>query len=469
MARVRAQQPAAITEVPVNLIPGNLDVLADFRTHHPSKMGSKLQINRTTGQFSRVSGIKAAWRRTDQDSLTNAVNYNLVEQMFVSAISLISKNESKKTNILPYELRKKIFDGLSGYHDLVYYGYRNRDNYDAMIQSINSIQNLLISTIRKNHFNMWYSEPAPLGGIGLSQNQYSDDAGEGICFGICTDWCRRWVLKGKSSLQQSKHNAPGQFEIDQWLLDRITRKGAYMHFPQIAQGFIKEGGNIADGIRALEKEKTQLENSIAISQFNLLIAPVPEVNPGRGQLTKDNQERLDNINLALSHFNKIKGPTSDNAAVFQSASLKYENLKSTPLNKYNIKDSLHRFGYLCDTEVFKPLFTGIMMEISQVSTDYFKKSHIAGNNGQNQISSRTAYIITWNTKEHMNLKKESGHALAFHISHENGKEQLRVFDPNFAEINCRDINDAIFIFSFWFSIYSVTRCLNEISVFKLFS
>ncbi len=467
MARARAKQPAAITEITVKLIPGNLNVLAEFRTHLPSKMGSRLQINRTTGQFSRVSGLKAALRRTDDDSLTNAVNFNLVEQMFVSAISLISKNESNKNNILTYELRKKIFDGLSAYHELAYHEYRNRENDDAIIQSFDIVRNLLKSGIGSDHFTYWNSEPKPSNRLRRSQDHFSEDAGEGICFVFCTDWCLSCVIKGKDSFDKSKTRLPGtRNEQICWLEDRLTKKGSHLHFSQIAQNYIKMRGFVSEGIKLLEDEKKRLENPKVNYFENNEFRAVLNGNVNRIQLTAVQKSRLKEITFAIDHFRKVQGTDFDEKSVFQAAIKKYRNLKSVSMDRIKLESSLNRVGYLCDRTDFKKLIEKILTPVLIDSANHFDRFHRSELNDRNPISEITASIISRRSQPYLNLKRDIVHTTAFHYSHEFGYIHFRVFAQNHGEFKCHDIFETIFAFSQVYSLTSIFHCINEISIEK---
>jgi hypothetical protein len=221
-----------------NRIIENLNVLASFdlRTDTRDKRGSRLNIH-ADGKFERVSGLFAAMGRGENSSLSKEFNRNSVVNLINQAIDQLGvEGISQKPT-----LRKAIFDGIRGFRWLISsykiqivqeqspfegldVGLTNPINYVDSLKKLDQCQQRLIekiagAVIKFDQFHLLYQgETQPLVNFEGDQSVYMNERdilGNGICAGISMKWLVRWVIKGKSSILDSKKDPNAATEYRQ--------------------------------------------------------------------------------------------------------------------------------------------------------------------------------------------------------------------------------------------------------------
>jgi len=145
-----------------------------------SLLGTKLLVNRATGEFSlQQSGLTTWWNRSKEDSLTNEQVYGRVTEFF-------ERNRPPRYNA---EWLRQYLYAFKGYSTLVRLGYSGaggrNDALRTQVETLGRICSSLLDLSPRQPFNQRDM-------TNLAPPRYSD----GICWSLVLDWLRRG-FKGK--------------------------------------------------------------------------------------------------------------------------------------------------------------------------------------------------------------------------------------------------------------------------------
>ncbi len=460
----------------------NLLVLASFETNNKSK--AKLTINKH-GEFREQNGVWGSISRNDDDSMKNADNIKTIKKMFENAMAYMNKIGDPPAEKRVEETRKQIVDGLRGLCFLWYKSYRGRAGYSELEKVIKKIgEDLSFNLLILGNSSLWYQEICNASRMKYrTQKDYYENPRGGICWGICTDWCRRFIIKGKESfdtspkmsqmtsdylkevaMQIKSKNLPNQeakLLQDKVLLaymtlrkdfdfhfDRLRKKGPDMAVVQHAQSGVKTGEwtDMSDALAQVFTLREILQNEVQNDVINLLVSTDGEADRNMAVSLDSKQmekkrEKLLKINEALSAFDKKYVKTGFPTLV--NAQNKYAHIEI--LKNRKVEFHMH----MRDRTDFVRF---IQDEVTKCET--FRTSNP-------QVQS--AFIISYSSKSGEGQDLDlSGHAMAYHGPLAAGKN-FYVMDPNFGEFSCPTINDVILVFSGLFSFYSFSKELTGIT------
>lgn len=473
----------------VNMMRQNLRILATFTgtTGLTGKGARKLQIG-NNGQFTTAEGYTAAlFSRKSNDSLLDRGNVATIKNMFNNAINEMAKNSSPGKQ---FGLRKEIFDGLLGLIWLGYHGYRTRTGYQLLKSAIDEITKKLTSELASVVFGekhtLWFNQPSSLflPNTYQTQTNFLDDPQGGICYGISLEWCRRYIKGDKESLTQSSKDQQLEDEINAYkyylkaesrkiqgisrqeqhkiyaearsrfmeslrefnvaenrFVDRMKKKGKNMALMQNVQKTLKsdQTEGIVDAIHGLLNHRAVIQTELQRLQQRR--------NQSRNVSNQIGLDaRIAKAQSSLSKFDASLAPFIPPGQILADVSplvTKYENIMTQQLNRTELVNFC-----LKDYEDFLPKVSPLV--------DNCHNTLLAGNS----LNIKTAFMLTWNASSFMDFKV-SGHAMAFHRCNSNNYEYI-VFDPNFGESLCTDINAVKTYFSVLFSFYSIDTNIFEI-------
>ncbi|MEI7923889.1 MAG: hypothetical protein WCJ40_18415 [Planctomycetota bacterium] len=460
----------------------NLLVLASFETNNKSK--AKLTINKN-GEFREQNGVWGSITRNDDDSLKNADNIKTIKKMFENAMSYMNKIGNPPAEKRVEETRKQIVDGLRGLYFLWYKSYRGRAGYSDLEKVIKKIgEDLSFYLLILGNSSLWYQEICNASKMKVrSQKDYYENPRGGICWGICTDWCRRFIIKGRESFEDSpkmqqmttayikevarqikSKNLPIQegkllfekaglafaalrkdFDFD---FDRLRKKGPDMAVVQHAQKGVKTGEwtDMSDALAVVFTLREELQSEVQNDVINLLVSTDGEADRNMAVSLDSKQmekkrDKLLKLNEALSAFDKkyVKTglPTLVNAQNKYAHIQILKNIKVPFLMHMRDRTDFVRF---------------IQDEVTKCET--FRTSN---------PPVQTAFIISYSSQSGEGQDLDlSGHAMAYHGPLAADKK-FYVMDPNFGEFSCTTINDVILVFSGLFSFYSFSKELTGIT------
>ncbi len=215
-----------------NHLIGNLNVLASFDKCNDIRQqrGSRLNIHQD-GRFEK-GGFFSIFIRNDSSSLSQAYNQQTVNELISQAIDKLCTD----TSIRDASLRKAIFNGIRGARWLLSAYQPMQSATTINVNTTNSNITAAVTTspdtatashglkelddneskfrdviskavFRFDQFHQIYSGSQPIdiysGGMGSFMNN-STILGNGICAGVSLHWLSRWVIRGKSSILDSK-------------------------------------------------------------------------------------------------------------------------------------------------------------------------------------------------------------------------------------------------------------------------
>ena len=355
-------------------------------------------------------------------------------------------------------LRPGLLNGLHGLYCLAYNGYRSRNRYGNLIEIIGNIQKLLREeTVQyfsppliKTYYKQWYNF-TPTGVVFLEQKKYvarDDILGDGICFGIVADWCRRWTLKQKTSwLSSSKAQDPflsiPQYEDN--LKEKLIKKGKLMVLPQQAQARIKKDGegliDVARSIRKLENDLVRLQSYI------------PGGRDYQNQINIRDQ-RVREIRDAITYSNGSPVADPELRQVLSKLSRKYEGLKSRVLARYVCDENITAF--LSDYTDFKRLLAGVFRTLLK---------DVVESEARNEYAS---YAVLYSPEEtYLNVRSTGGHAMGIHVhTKDDGFKHFAAMDPNWGEFHGGSVDDCINILCTWLAYYSISEPIKVVTLLR---
>ena len=209
-------------------------------------MGKKLNIDRTNGSWSIVSGVSGAFNRRDDDSLTHERVLEAINKVFEESLSEVSYSnlqiidaDRKEEKLTP------IVKAYRGYANMIDNGYSSRRDKNNNSTNINA-QNLNNSLRYIGHrIDRRITAIACAENTGhfysFSQNSFFPDRADvedGKCYGISALWLARYVVEDKK-LYHNKTQSENDFK------KRMQKKALKILALHHTQNKIDSGGAIA--------------------------------------------------------------------------------------------------------------------------------------------------------------------------------------------------------------------------------
>jgi len=477
-------------------IRGNLAILATFtgRRGLGGKGAMKLHINTATGTFGTKDGLyQNIFQRSADDSLLNADTIRTINDMFQHAI----KNIPSDSNI---EItRKALFNGFRGLVYLAYNGYNAKQGYVNIANMIDGIKKSLKNLIDNFVLSAKVDSNVFVTGVNTNktesfgQRDFLPKVKDGICYGICMDWCRRVLLKGsfsfgtsskklfedvkdqvkekrRKNLREIKRdiNSSSNFtsedmrtaelerqrdltrgdlndelRVNKILMKaaRYQKKGTYAALAQHTQHLPSSNG-VSNNIVDLMNRRRELEETLT-KGYDVRNVYVPHLGtsvPQNVQFTTEKKSELEQVIKEIDTALNIIRKTKPGQDPYKIASEKFSRMKI--INRSQEEVLLPVVLCMSDPSDFEPYLTTLI------------------DNCLNTNSSN-AFFLGWNcSTSYCGIGSQAGHAMAF--AHDSVNSKYYAMDPNFGEFSSNTKGGLIFIFSVILSHYSFEYIIDAI-------
>ena len=366
-------------------------------------MGKKLNVDRTNGSWSIVSGIKGAFKRHDDDSLTHRRVLEAVIEVFGRSLSAIRYENLDDVSATDVESRLlPIVKAYRGYYHMIQNGYSDRKNKenDSAIPAAKSLNNSLkhiSSAIGRRIEAIACAKQNQAHYYRFKQKDFfptNEDVGKGKCYGISALWLARCLIENKILYQP-------RFQSNNDFVQRMQKKALKIYALHETQGNIDSGGAIA----------TILDRSI-ISKPAFSLNLVQRLRNFRAE------PKMNQINNIRAHNSAIgvHDKHADARAALQAKISQWDKLQSSSYVAQKTNDMTMCLGnddYL--TQQTNLLFTNMKGRI------------IHGKN--------TGFIASFElerkVENNLNDIETNGHALA--LFYDNTSAFWYFIDPNFGE------------------------------------
>jgi len=206
-----------------------------------------LNVDKTNGSWSIVSGIKGAFKRHDDDSLTHRRVLEAVTGVFIRSLSAIRYENLDDVSATEVETRLlPIVKAYRGYYHMIQNGYSDRktkenDSAIPAAKSLNNSLNHISSAIGRRIEAIACAKQNQAHYYRFQQKDFfptEQDVGKGKCYGISALWLARCLIENKILYQP-------RFQPDNDFVQRMQKKALKIYALHKIQRDIDSGEAIA--------------------------------------------------------------------------------------------------------------------------------------------------------------------------------------------------------------------------------
>jgi len=236
--------------MPAITIPEKLALLASFKGvgDAGTTMGKKLNVDRNDDSWSIVSGLKAAFNRRDDDSLTSFRVIRSIGTVFGLEFQQIPKENIDAIQIPVIEQRLlPVVKAYRGFYYLVQNGYANKKNNpsgstgEEWTRSLNKCLLALGRSIEHRVEALVKAKMPTQNYCPFKQEDFfpvETDLNKGQCWGITALWLARCLTENKIQYHRAG-------ESHEYFIQRIQKKALKIHALQESQNAIRSGGSLS--------------------------------------------------------------------------------------------------------------------------------------------------------------------------------------------------------------------------------
>ncbi|MEI7922256.1 MAG: hypothetical protein WCJ40_10135 [Planctomycetota bacterium] len=414
----------------------NLTLLGEFRTG--TDKNTKLQID-NEGRFTRRTGFWSFKGREVDDSLLSDFTIGSLKSLFDFAYKCMS--EPKNKDKLDRALYLKAFSGLSCLGDYYRQSKYDKTKYLVFVNLLADIKTRievkLLQIVKTTTLDAgWFpsfgrvstQNPANKRSAAslerFGQSDFKTD-GDGICFGISLDWCRRVVVKKNYSFINSR-KVTTQLPLSN--KDRFTAKGVRQAVIQMLQfKLLKDEQKFNQELVKLRNGIAELKDEIKSGTVLVFKGVMLETVPMSDEIRRKYSEQIIESEKLLSVCTNPNFITK----------LHLENIDFAPGTGVVTIPKVCKFDCKDADEFNVPLRNLISIPLTSTAIQAFM------------------LIFSFET--------DGGHAMAFA---KDGTDFIGM-DPNFGEFKCQNVQDLVFIFSVILSYYNLTENISRLEFAKV--
>lgn len=263
----------------------------------------------------------------------------------------------------------------------------------------------------------------------------------GVCFGITTHWCLRYLLRNKDSYAVSKKSEESATIVDpkpKTVSDRMAKKAPmifHLQNRQQAATKLEEGKSVGVVDLIWDKVENKGYNSNRINNLNTLYYDRAGYLPENCYGTVQNYINMKSLGHSAANIKKLREITLGNGAFAAFC--------------YSVPD---------DARILREGVRQVFAEMSPSSSSAYIVSFRLGMSDQDKLlgtSCPAPYFI---------LEGGGGHAMGVIT---DGKGSWTFMDPNFGELNRKSKGEALELFALLMSMYAITCNLRKFVVLEV--